>query len=149
MKTGDMVRAGLHMTGLETDLDIEDNRDWLKKTMESIAKEDGDIVGDERFYIIGPNHDDFPPPENNDDILFLVYEAKITGHVITPIRGSFCSELEEKDLERLITILLRVYPSYNPGKPPPSRETCMKWIDENGPDAALDALRDQVGSTVH
>ena len=148
MNTGEMVRTGLWLHGRETEAELQETRDWLKTIMAEMAEVEGDTIGEHRFYVMGPGNDLCPPP-GPDELLFLVYEAKVTGHIIQTVRGRFCDELDSKDLERLITILLRVYPHYNPGKPPPTRETCMKWIDENGPEVAIEALRDQVGSTVH
>ena len=63
--------------------------------------------------------------------------------------GCFVADLEPKDLERLRTILRRVHQSYNPGKPELSTEKCDEYINKNGPDAALAALREQVGVKVH
>ncbi len=143
MNVGDELVTGTWLTGRETDADLEQARDWLRSQMRDMAE---DILDEGKFHLIGPEHDRCPPA-GPDDHVFLVYETKITGHRLTAIRGRFTDELDKKDLDRLVQILLTVYPMYNPGKPAPSREKCLGWIDENGPECALQALREQV--TVH
>jgi len=58
--------------------------------------------------------------------------------------GTFVADLEPKDLDRLRVILRRVYQEWNPGKPALSQERCDAYINLNGPEAALAALREQV-----
>ena len=98
-----------------------------------------------------PGEDRVPPVPKEiqgPDVRLLVGEAVVVDYV--PVNeGNFVGDLEPKDLERLRTILRRVHQSYNPGKPELSMEKCDEYINRNGPDAALDALREQVGVRVH
>ena len=117
----------------------------IKKILDDVAARDGYVLGKMEVIPMGPDAERVPQPPQG--VIFLVVEAIVTGHTLRT-RGRFSDELDAKDLERLITVLKRVYPHYNPGKLEPSREQCIQWIDENGPDAAFKVLREQVGTTL-
>lgn len=65
------------------------------------------------------------------------------------LTNTFVADIDPKDLERLRIILRRIHQQYNPGKPTLSNERCDQFINQNGPDAALAALREQVGTTTN
>jgi len=55
--------------------------------------------------------------------------------------GSFIAQLEKKDLERLRKITRHAY--FKKNRQIPTVEQCDQYIEELGPDAAVDALNDQ------
>lgn len=151
LRPGEVLETAIWMTGKEPEgLKGRFERD-LRAVLASMAENEGVIIGplvmtekrpgDERMpevpgYIQGP------------DVRLLIGEAVVVGDVFES-EGAFVADLEPKDLERLRSILRRVHQTYNPGKPELTTEKCDEYINQHGPDAALAALREQVGVTVH
>lgn len=147
MKPGDVLEYAIWLDGTETK-ELKDRFEGdLRTALASIPAITGPLImtekkpGEERVPKV-PDHLQGP------DVRLLVGEAAVID-LIEPDEGNFVGDLEPKDLERLRTILRRVHQSYNPGKPELSMEKCDEYINRNGPDAALEALREQVGVKVH
>lgn len=142
IKPGDVLEMGIWMDGRETEeMKVRFSED-LAKALTSVPAILGPLVMKE----MRPGDDRVPPPPEGlqgPDVRFLVGEAEVVG-LIEPDEGYFVGDLEPKDLERLRAILKRVHQQYNPGKPELSTEKCDEYINQNGPDAALAALRETV-----
>lgn len=148
MKIGDIVQTGTWLTGIETDREKCELAQTMHDHLAELAAAESFTLSVAGSYEL-PLDDDRAPAAPLGSASFLVCEALLDGHTLTDIRGSFVQELDAKDLERLIELQLRVYWMYNPGKPPPPRAKILAWIEENGPEIALETLREQVGSTIH
>lgn len=152
MKPGDVLEASIWLSGTETDhLKARFERD-LRASLAEGAEAEGVVMGPLIMTEKKPGEDRVPTPPDGlqgPDVRLLVGEAIVFDYAPQTTEGAFVADLEPKDLERLIIILRRVYQHYNPGKPELSRERCIEYINQNGADAALEALREQVGSRVH
>ena len=149
---GDVIETAIWMDGTETpDLKDRFERD-MRAGLATMAENEGVIIGPLIMAEKRPGEERVPPVPDaiqGLDVRLLVGEATVIFYARQASEGCFVADLEPKDLERLRTILRRVHQSYNPGKPELSTEKCDEYININGPDAALAALREQVGVKVH
>lgn len=149
MKPGDVIETAIWMTGAEPEGMSERFEVDLRTALASMAEAEGVIIGPLVMTEKRPGEDrvpDVPDYIQGMDVRLLVGEATVIAEMFES-EGAFVADLEPRDLERLRTILQRVHQQYNPGKPELSVEKCDEYINRNGPDAALAALREQV--TVH
>ena len=148
---GDALETAIWLDGAETRRQVACfERDICAKLAE-IAGREGVIIGPLLMTEKRPGEDRVPQvPDHVQgmNVRLLVGEAAVLGPAFKS-EGAFVADLEPKDLERLRTILRRVHQAYNPGKPELSQDKCDEYINQNGPDAALEALREQVGVMVH
>ena len=151
LRPGEVIETAIWMTGEEPDgLKGRFERD-LRANLATMASAEGVIIGPLVMTEMRPGEECVPEvPEyiQGPDVRLLVAEATVVGETYES-EGAFVADLEPKDLERLRSILRRVHQSYNPGKPDVTTEKCDEYINANGPDAALAALREQVGVQVH
>ena len=151
LQPGDVIETAIWCDGTETEKLKDRFETDLQASLASMANAEGVIIGPLIMTEKKPGEDRVPPvPDeiHGPDVMLLVGEAQVIGEAFVS-EGAFVADLEPKDLERLRTILRRVHQSYNPGKPELSQEKCDEYINCNGPDAALEALREQVGVKVH
>ncbi len=152
MKPGDIFETSIWLCGSETQ-ELKDRFESdLRASLASMALNEGVIIGPLVMAEKRPGEERVPPVPDaiqGLDVRLLVGEAKVVGYEPEASEGTFVADLEPKDLERLRTILRRVHQSYNPGKPELTTEKCDEYINRNGPDTALAALREQVGVKVH
>jgi hypothetical protein len=151
LKIGEVIEAAIWLNGEEThEMRLQFALD-LRAGLESTAAENGVAIGPFTETIKRPGDDRVPPvPDNVQgiDVRLLVFEATVIGAALAD-EGNFIAELEPSDLERLRQIARRAFARLNPDKPPLSIERCDEFINQNGPDIALAALRQQVGDTIH
>ena len=149
---GDVLETAIWCDGTET-AELKDRfENDLRTSLAAMADAEGIIIGPLVMTEKKPGGDRMPQVPDNihgPDVRLLVGEATVFDYAPIFIEGSFVADLDLKDLERLRTILRRVHQSYNPGKPELSTEKCDEYSNCNGPDAALAALREQVGVKVH
>lgn len=147
LKPGDVLEMAIWLDGTETQ-ELKDRFEGdLRTAIAEVPAITGPLVMTEKR----PGDDRVPKvPESlqGPDVRLLIGEALVVD-LIAPDEGYFVADLEPRDLERLRAILRRKYQEYNPGKPELSTEKCDEFINQNGPDAALEALREQVGIKVH
>ncbi|KKK73777.1 hypothetical protein LCGC14_2890380 [marine sediment metagenome] len=152
LSPGDVLEVAIWMTGEEPDhLKGRFERD-LWTNFASMADAENVIIGPLMMTEKRPGEHRVPVVPDNvhgPDVRLLVGEAAVVGYTPVEAEGCFVADLEPRDLERLRTILRRVHQAYNPGKPELTTEKCDEYININGPDAALAALREQVGVKVH
>ena len=146
MIPGEVIETSIWLTG-EEPAHLKDRFEKeLRAALASMADSEGVIIGPLVMTEKKPGEDRVPQvPRHLQGIAvtLLVGEATVVDY--EPVyESNFVDELEVKDLERLRSILRRVHQSYNPGKPELSIEKCDEYINTNGPDAALAALREQV-----
>lgn len=147
LKEGDVLEFAIWMDGRETE---EMKLDYAKQLSSVIAGIPA-ITGPLMMHEMRPGEDRMPEVPKGmmgPDVRLLVGESTVIS-LLEETEGNFVGDLEPKDLERLRAILRRVHRSWNPGSPELSTEKCDEYINRNGPNAALDALRNQVGVKVH
>ncbi len=152
LRPGEILQTGIWLTGMEAEGMAERFALDMRANLDSMATAEGVVIGTLQMTYMQPGEDRVPPVPDHvhgPNVQFLVGEAKVVDHLTVANDSSFVADLEPKDLERLVTILRRVHQSYNPGKPELALEKCHEYINQNGPDAALAALREQVGVKVH
>ena len=160
LQPGDMLETAIWCDGTETEKLKDRFETDLQASLAGMADAEGVIIGPLIMTEKKPGEDRVPPvPDeiHGPDVMLLVGEAQVIGEafqlrersVASVSEGLFVADLEPKDLERLRTILRRVHRHYNPGKSELSQEKCDEYINCNGPAAALEALREQVGVKVH
>ena len=151
MKPGDILETAIWVRGDEPEgMKARFERD-MQAMLADMAMAEGIIIGALVMTEMRPGEPRVPEVPDyiqGPDVRLLVGEASVIGDVFESA-GTFVADLEPTDLERLRTILRRVHQAYNPGKPELTTEKCDEYINQHGPDAALAALREQVGVTVH
>jgi len=136
MKLGDVIESSVWLTG--------DEPEEMRKRYENDVSEAIDYFCFEKSFIAGPVSFDEKHPM--DDVIevpdhikgsrvrLLVASATVVEKAVETSRGSFVANLEMKDLKKLRTIIRR------------HRDLtdidCDRIIEEIGPDAALDTLRE-------
>lgn len=152
LRLGEILQTGVWLTGKEAEGMAERYANDLRANLDSMAETEGMVIGTLKMTFMRPGEERVPqvPDEiHGPNVRFLVGEAQVVDYMPIASEGMFVADLEPKDLERLRVILRRVYQQYNPGKPQLSNERCDQFINQNGPDAALSALREQVGATIN
>ena len=151
LRPGEVLETAVWMTGKEPEgMKARFERD-MRAMLADMAMAEGIIIGALVMTEMRPGDDrvpEVPKYIQGPDVRLLVGEATVIGDVFES-EGTFVADLEPVDLERLRTILRRVHQAYNPGKPELTTEKCDEYINQHGPDAALAALREQVGVTIH
>lgn len=151
IRPGEILQTAIWLTGEEpSEMKAQFEVD-LRAALATVADECGVIIGPLFVTEMKPGEERVPEVPDyiqGRDVKLLVGEATIIGDAFVS-EGVFVTDLEPKDLERLCIILRRVHQIYNPGKPELSREKCHEYINCNGPDAALEALREQVGVKIN
>ncbi len=151
LQPGAVLETAIWMTGEEPD-DLKDRFELdVRAKMAQMANDEGVIIGPLIVTVKRPGEERVPVVPKGlqgPDMRLLVVEAQVVGAAFAS-EGTFVADLEPQDLERLRTILRRVHQAYNPGKPELSQERCDEYINTNGPEVALAALREQVGVKVH
>ena len=151
VRPGEVLETAIWMTGEEPEgMKARFERD-MRAMLADMAMAEGIIIGALVMTEMRPGDDrvpEVPKYIQGPDVRLLVGEASVIGDVFESA-GTFVADLEPKDLERLRLILRRVHQAYNPGKPELTTEKCDEYINQNGPDAALAALREQVGVKIH
>lgn len=152
LRPGEVLQTGVWLTGMEAEGMPERFANDMRANLDSMATANGVIIGTLEMTFMRPGEERVPPvPDeiHGPNVRFLVAEATVVSVLPVANESNFVADLDEKDLTRLVTILRRVHQSYNPGKPELSLEKCHEYINLNGPDAALAAMREQVGVKVH
>ena len=152
LRPGEVLQTAIWMDGKET---VEQKRMFerdIRASLASLADFAGIIIGPLILTEKRPGDDRVPEVPNHiqgPDVRLLVAKATVMGHPYGHDSSAFVADLDVKDLARLRAILRRVHGAYNPGKPELTTEKCDEYINANGPDAALAALREQVGVQVN
>ena len=146
LQTGTVLETAIWMTGDEPD-GVKDRfvRD-LRGGLASMASAEGVIIGPLVMTELKPGDDRMPKvPDyiHGSDVRLLVGEAVVFGPEFQS-EGYFVADLEPKDLARLRAIARKAFKKLNPDKPELSIERCDEFINQNGPDIALEALRETV-----
>lgn len=152
IRPGDVLETAIWLDGSEPQQLIDRFENHLRDDLARVAEHAGIIIGPLTMTTQAPGDERVPVPPKHlqgPGVRLLVGEATVFDIAPTEYEGAFVADLEPKDLERLRTILRRVHQAWNPGHAELSVEKCDEYINNNGPDAALAALREQVGVRVH
>lgn len=156
VRPGDTLETAIWMDGTETPAVRARYEDDVARCFQDAAERLGVRLGPATMTEKAPGGDRVPPvPEHvhGPHVRLLVAEApilgpRLNGRSLGSRQSLFVADLDPRDLGRLRAILRRVHQAWNPGKPELTDEQCDSYINENGPDAALAALREQVGIKV-
>jgi len=148
---GMVLETAVWVTGKEPE-GLQDRFEHdLRQHLATVADDAGVIIGPLILTEMRPGEERVPKVPDyiqGPDVRLLVVEATVVGNAHEN-EGAFVADLAPNDLERLRSILRRVHQAYNPGKPEITTEKCDEYINQHGPDAALEALREQVGVTIN
>lgn len=146
LQPGEVIETSIWMTGEEPSRLKDRFEKDLRTALAEMADAEGVIIGPLLMEEKKPGEDRVPPVPKaiqGPDVRLLVGTATIMDY--EPVsEGNFVAELEPKDLERLRGIARRAFKRLNPDKPDLSTERCDEFINQNGPEIALAALREQV-----
>ena len=152
LRPGDVLETAVWVTGEEPPEMKDRFEKDLRVSLAHAAEVECVIIGPLIVTEKRPGEDRVPQVPDyvqGQDVRLLVGEAKVIGRPFSNDDSAFVADLDVRDLARLRAILRRVHRAYNPGKPELTTEKCDEYINQNGPQAALAALREQVGTRVH
>jgi hypothetical protein len=147
MNPGHAYEFAIWLTGLESPERIEAERDAMLVAFDRIAERDGVLLTPATFKELRPGEDRVPPVPKHiggPNVRLLYAEAEVVGQAPMLVVNSFLGDLDPVDLERLRTITRRTARGY--GQAAMTDEECDRMIEEIGPDAAMEAVRNAVDS---
>lgn len=156
MREGDVIESSIWLDGKETPEQRREHEELVKFNIDKLCEENGYLHGPVMFVEKKPGEERVPPvpkhiEESADDlsrICLLVAEAAVTGKRPLLPKGSFLANLDKHDLERLRSLTKsKAMDAYGVVL---SDHTADQIIEEAGPEAAVEALRNSVnGSRYH
>ncbi len=142
MRIGNTIESAIWITGDEPlTLRKQYERD-VSNAIAHLCEENGFEHGPVKFIEKRPGNDrvpDVPEHIQGSRVRLLVAEAEIVGKRPLSSTGSFVANLEKKDLDRLRAITRRKWAEHH--RMALTDEQCDEYIEELGPEAALDTLR--------
>lgn len=143
MKLGEPIEFAIWITGDEAP-EIrrqyeQDIRDAFKTVCAGKGFEHGPVTFVEKL----PGAErvpEVPKHIQGSRVRLLVAEATVVAAVVQTSRGSFCANLEKKDLQRLRAITRRAWQKQHP-QALLTDQQCDECIEQLGPAAALETLR--------
>lgn len=153
MRPGDILENAIWLTGTEMPDLIQRYKDECGESLRTAAADAGFLMapiiwtekrpGDERVPTV-PDHIQGP------DVRLLVAEAKVLCRAPIINSNSFLLDLDHKDLGRLREITRRQHAKSCPGAVSLTDQQCDAIIEEIGPQAAYDVVRNAVDTrTLH
>ncbi len=143
MNVGDIVNNSIWLSGEETPaLRARYEKDVIE-SIDYLCHEEGFTYGPVTFTELHPFDERTPPVPDHihgTRVRLLLAEAKITGKRVESPKGSFIANLDRKDLMRLRAITRQKWAQFNPGSTLTNLQ-CDQWIEELGPDTAIQTLR--------
>jgi hypothetical protein len=151
MRIGDVVQSSVWITGEETP-DIRKQYELdATQAISDLCYSQGYEHGPVTFVEKLPSDSEVPEVPDHISgprVRLLIVEAEVVDKAVINSRGSFVANLEKVDLERLRKITRTQWAKMHP-LDALSDEQCDDYIEELGPEAALDVLRKSVGTSVH
>ena len=146
MKVGDMIESAIWIDGTETKEQRKQFEAEITNAIDELCDTEGFLRGPVAFFEKLPLDDRVPAVPDHvsgPNVRLLAVEAAVVG--IRPIEstGSFIANLEKKDLERLRALTRSGAKKYDRNVVLTDAE-CDEIIEELGPAAALDTLRQNV-----
>ena len=149
MRIGQVVEASIWMTGDEApELRTRYEQD-VRAAISELCTTEGFAHGPVTFMEKRPEDDRVPEAPDHiqgSRVRLLVAEAELVGMAVQTSKGSFVANLDKKDLSRLRTITRRE--ALTVGKKLTDQEL-DEYLEQFGPEAAVEALRKNVGVSVH
>jgi hypothetical protein len=146
MNLGDVIEKAIWLTGDESPELRKRYEQDVTQAIEDLCREHGFLHGPVTWVEKRPGEDRVPQVPDHvqgSRVRLLVAESIVTDYAPQTSEGSFIANLEKKDLERLRVITRRQ------SKTTLSDQDCDELIEQYGPEAVLETLRQHVGSTVH
>lgn len=145
MKPGHVYEFSIWLTGLESDKRLAEEREAMRVAFDRVKESEGVLLGPIAFNELRPGEDRVPPVPKHiggPNVRLLYAEATVVGKAPTLVVNSFLSDLDPVDLMRLRTITRRTAKGY--GQAAMTDEECDRMIEEIGPEAAMEAVRNAV-----
>jgi len=146
MKIGDTVHNAIWLTGDEPEGMKDHYENKVKESITYLCAEQGFVHGGYKVSEHRPDADLSKylkkpgVPVQGSKVRLLVVESDVVDETQKVEIGSFVHNLERKDLMKLRKITRNAYVKYY--KSFPSQEEVDEIIEELGPDAAVETLRD-------
>ncbi len=137
MRVGDVIETGMWVTGDDDPKLLERYDSDVKEAFDYFIGSQGFTYGEVKKYEKHPMDDrvgEVPDHIQGSRVRLLVYETEVTGRRIENT-GSFIGNLELSDLKRLRGIIRKC------AKRQVSNKECDMIIEEVGPEAAVEAMR--------
>lgn len=146
MKLGDVIESAIWITGDESQELMDYYQKDVTQAIDDLCREHNVLHGPIQWVEKRPGEDRVPQVPDHiqgGKVRLLVAEAEVTEYAPVTSNGSFVANLEKKDLLRLRVITRRA------SKKTLSDQDCDELIEQCGPEAAVETLRQYVGNTVH
>ena len=146
MKIGTVLEAAVWVTGEESPEMLDRFSKDLLRAVDRKCEMEGVLHGPLRMIFKHPSEDRVPAvPDHVQGICvrFLIGEADVVGYKPITSEGSFIANLDKKDLVRL-RVITRQAAKKHLGDGHLTDQQCDEVIEELGPGAALDTLKDGV-----
>jgi hypothetical protein len=143
MNQGDVIESAIWITGEETEELRQRFKSDVALAIAALCHDEGWLHGPVTFVEKRPGDDMVPPVPNHISgprVRLLVAEAIVTDKALETSKGSFVANLDRKDLKRLREITRRKWSDHHSGEIL-SNDICDKWIEQLGPEAAIETLR--------
>jgi len=145
MKLGDVVENAIWITGDESPITRKQYEQDVVQAITDVCQMHGFEHGPVKFVEKLPSTDRVPPVPDHvhgSRVRLLVAETEVVAVRVLSSKGSFVSNLDKKDLERLRTITRRAWAKQHPEDVLTDKQ-CDDYIEELGPDTAIDMIRAQ------
>lgn len=147
LTTGEVIQSAVWITGDEPQELRKRYEEDVTQAIDDLCREHGVLHSPIHWSEKLPGAEGVPPVPDHiqgSRVRLLIAEAVVTNQ-LAPLSssGSFIANLEKRDLLRLRVITRRA------SRQSLSNQECDEIIESLGPEAALDTLRRNVGTTVH
>ena len=154
MNLGDVVHCAIWVDGRETPAQFGQFKHDVQEAMINGQQAHGVILGPVTWIEKKPGEDHVPPVPGHiagPNVRLLVAEAKVIARNPFSVSQAigFVHDLELHDLSLLRRITRRVYERDYPGNPRLTDRQADTLINDAGPEAALDTLRNLKPSELH
>lgn len=146
MKIGDLIESAIWLTGDESQEIRHQYEADVRYAISALCEDQGYEHGPVTFREKHPGTDGIPPVPDHiqgSRVRLLVAEAEVVGIRVLSSKGSFVANLEKKDLQRLRTITRRTWAKNNPNDLLLSNKQCDDYIEQLGPETAVELIRAQ------
>lgn len=146
LKVGEVIESAIWITGEESPELRKRYEDDVTLAIDDLCRDQAVIRGPIKWVEKLPGSDRVPEVPDHiqgQRVRLLVAEADIIDYAPLSSKGSFIANLDRKDLVRLRFITRRA------AKRSLTDAECDAMIEACGPEAAVETLRRNVGSSVH
>src|SRR5688500_4484875 len=143
---GDQVESAVWITGDEDQRIRQQYEQDVRKAIDDLCQMHGFDHGPVTFVEMFPGSDRAPPVPDHiqgSRVRLLIAQSEVVGVRMLSSKGSFIANLDKKDLQRLRTITRRTWAKNNPNALLLSNKQCDDYIEQLGPETAVEMIRAQ------